>query len=142
MKNEKENYDRPALYIIVNKDIYQYYNSGEIAVFISEATQKFMEDIVKRRYSLLYGKTEELFARWWESGTKKNTIILEADDFEIYGNCLAEYDNLYFKSHVEEIERVGEGEYNLSMPVHTCLVFFGLKSEMPKWVRKLPLAQL
>lgn len=140
MKKEKKyesncNCQDPILYIILNEDVEM--SVGERMAVVSHLTSRFA------MYDFLYElnqKMEVLQENWLNSfGGYGNTVILVANNKTIYDNCMASYDNVYFDKYVEDTKRVAHHNWKLNNPKHVGLAFFGIKSEMPKWVRNLEL---
>ena len=140
-KTEQKNYEDncncydPILYIVLNKDV--EISVGEKMAVVSHLTSKFATN------DFLYDsnyKMDALQREWLESfGGYGNTVILEADEETIYDNCMAAYDNIYFDKYIEDTFRVAHHNWKLDIPQHVGFAFFGIKNEMPKWIRKLDL---
>lgn len=135
---DKTNKNEPILYIILNKDAILE-NEGVKYAIVSHLTSKLMadamtEDMSERNQYLLY--------KWLDSFIGYgNTIVLEASEEELYDNCMSRYDNIHFVKMIEDSSRVAHHNWVLDVPQHMGVAFFGIKSEMPKWVRSLPLAE-
>lgn len=125
----------PILYIVLNEDVEM--TMGERMAVVSHLTSKFaMCDFL----SDANYKMATLQGEWVNSfNGYGNTVILAADSKTIYEHCMAAYDNLYFDKYIEDTQKVAHHNWKLDNPRHVGLVFFGIKDEMPKWIRKLDL---
>lgn len=135
--NDEDNSNEPILYIILNKDIYT--TPGEKLTAISHLTSKFIDS---HKYTSWYDNTTPFYMEWIKSyNGYGNTVVLEADEETIYKNCMAKYDNVEFIKLIEDTERVAHHNWKLKLPQHYGFVFFGIKKDMPKWIRQLKLAK-
>lgn len=135
---ELENKDEPILYVILNKDAILESEGVKYAI-VSHLTSKLMADAMTEDMS---ERNQDLLYEWLDSFVGYgNTVVLEASEEELYDNCMAHYDNVHFVKLIEDSSRVAHHNWVLDVPQHTGVAFFGIKSEMPKWVRKLPLAK-
>lgn len=138
--DDKENKNEPILYIVLNKTCVK--TNGEKLAAISHLTSKML-------YSYYNGDIDKVnpqdmnMADWLSSfNGYGNTVILAASEKEIYQNCLSSYDNIMFTSLVEDSTKVAHHNWLLDKPCHVGVAFFGIKNEMPKWLRKLPLFKM
>lgn len=138
-----DNNNEPILYIILNKDA--IVDEGVRLTAISHLTSmmsnklKGTDEKIMSLYSLAY-QNEKLWKEWLDSfDGYGNTVILEVSEDELYDNCMSDYDNVAFVKYIDDSERVAHHNWKLDIPQHIGIAFFGIKSEMPKWVRKLPL---
>jgi len=138
-----DNNNEPILYIILNKDA--IVDEGVRLTAISHLTSmmsnklKGTDEKIMILYSLAY-QNEKLWKEWLDSfDGYGNTVILEVSEDELYDNCMSDYDNVAFVKYIDDSERVAHHNWKLDIPQHIGIAFFGIKSEMPKWVRKLPL---
>jgi len=143
MEKTYEQYDNnnePVLYIILNKDA--IVDNGVRLSAISHLTSMMANELQMKKDGVLYFTTrnQTLWKSWNESfGGYGNTVILEASEDELYDNCMASYDNVEFVKYIDDSERVAHHNWKLDIPQHIGVAFFGIKSEMPKWIRRLPL---
>ena len=135
--NDEDNSNEPILYIILNKDIYT--TPGEKLTAISHLTSKFNDYHSSSFYDL---PTDMIYREWLNSyNGYGNTVVLEADEETIYNNCMAKYDNVDFIKLIEDTDRVAHHNWKLKLPQHYGFIFFGIKKDMPKWIRQLKLAK-
>lgn len=127
---DKDNINEIILYIIINKSL-QLNHSQEMVV-TSHLTSKILYPS-DCRFSVM--KMEFLRSH----GGFGNTVILQAMEEGITSNCLAHYDNIAMERYVEDTERVAHASWKLSKPKLMGVAFLGIKRDIPKWVRKLPL---
>lgn len=132
---EYDNKHEPILYIILNKDA--LVDKGVKITAISHLTSAMA---TKFHYNEMNARNYRLYQHWLESfGGYGNTVILEADEDTIYDNCMSQYDNVEFEYLIDDSTRVAHHNWKLDCPQHLGFAFFGIKNEMPKWIRKLPL---
>lgn len=127
---DKDNMNEIILYIVINKSL-QLNHSQEMVV-ASHLTSK----ILYPSNCLFNGLRSEFLIRYNGFG---NTVILQAMEEGITSNCLAHYDNIVMERYVEDTERVAHASWKLSKPKLMGVAFLGIKRDIPKWVRKLPL---
>lgn len=134
--DDLENKNEPVLYIILNEDVKM--SLGHRMAVVSHLTSRFAstDGFICEKGGFLSMLKHEWLDSFVGYG---NTVVLLADSKTLYENCMAHYDNVYFEPLIEDTERVAHHNWKLSEPKHVGVAFFGIKSEMPKWVRKLPL---
>lgn len=131
---EFDNSNEPILYIVLNKDAIIESDGIKYAI-ISHLTSLMASKEMGYRNTNLWNE-------WLDSfGGYGNTVVLEATEDEIYTNCMSHYDNVEFVKYIEDSSRVAHHNWCLDIPQHLGLAFFGIKKEMPKWLRRLPLAK-
>lgn len=131
------NKDEPILYIVLNTDA--NLTPGEKYAAVSHLTSMFVDAFYINKMNI---NQSNLFAEWISSyGQYGNTVVLEASEKDIYANCFEKYDNVVFDKLISDTKRMAHHNWNLSKPKHVGLYFFGIKSEMPKWIRQLELAK-
>lgn len=136
--DDLENKDEPILYVVLNKDAILESDGVKYAA-VSHLTSKLMADAMTEDMS---EKNYQLLLNWLDSFVGYgNTVVLEATEDELYTNCMASYDNVHFVKLIDDSSRVAHHNWILDVPQHIGVAFFGIKSEMPKWVRCLPLAK-
>lgn len=138
---EYDNKDEPILYIILNEDA--ICDEGVKLTAISHLTSMMASNFrVTNSYFgvQLVERNQRLWKEWLDSfGGYGNTVILSATEDDLYTHCMSNYDNVEFVKYIDDSERVAHHNWKLDLPQHLGVAFFGIKSEMPKWIRKLPL---
>lgn len=128
---EYDNKNEPILYIVLNKDV--LVDKGVKMTAISHLTS-----LMSCKEMLPW--SARLWNQWLDSfDGYGNTVILEADEDTIYDNCMSDYNNIEFVKLIDDSTRVAHHNWKLDCPQHVGFAFFGIKKEMPKWIRKLPL---
>ena len=134
---DKSNYDEPILYIIVNKDA--KLSHGELIANISHITSKMSNKDFNNDSNI------DLFDEWLNTyNGYGNTVILEASEAEIYANMFekSEYVNVEVDYIISDMKKVAHHNWKLTKPKHLVFAFFGIKKDMPKWIRTLKTLKL
>lgn len=135
---DNDNNNEPIFYIVLNKDA--MVDKGIKLSVISHLTSLMYNKFYNKEFKLW--KNELKYEEWLDSYKGYgNTIILEASEDELYDNCMSDYDNIEFIKYIDDSTRVAHHNWKLDIPQHIGVAFFGIKNEMPKWVRCLPLAK-
>lgn len=130
---EIDNSDDLTLYVVLRNDL--NLTTGEKAVYISELTRTIADEIFVK-----YGNQQE-FTSFMDLDC--NTVVVEASAKELFEDNYipAKYANpdVTFTYIYEDSVRVSQGNFRLKEGQIVALGYFGIKRNLPKFLKKLKL---
>ena len=129
---DESNLDKDTFYVVLRNDL--GLSAGAQASYVSEVTVAMASDLLDMHRGVEFDRFIDL---------TKNTVVLQASAKDLFENNFIPVryadPKVNFTYIWEDEERVAHGNFRLVEGKAVAMGFFGVKKDLPKFLRKLPL---